>query len=122
MNAWNGKWKYVVQTIGLVLSALAAAVLLLPLGMTKGLPAQIAGVVFCAGAVTDIVILLARTPTNSVTAKWLGMMMGISLVINIIGALILFFPLLQTVQLALIVAGVIAVIDTLFEGVELIKI
>lgn len=116
------KLKVVAQTCSLVLSLLALLVLIIPLGMTKGLPAMIAGSVFVLGAIADFFIFVSRKAENGQAGKWIGASMMLSFVLNGIGAGILFFPLIQNATIAIQIAAVIAAVDIAFEAIELKKI
>lgn len=114
------KWKIAGQTASLILSGLAAIVLLAPLGMTLGLPEKIAAVIFAIGAIVDLILLIARTPASNNTAKWVGALMMGSFLLNIVGASILWFPLLASTLVAIRIAAGIAIIDVVAETVELV--
>ncbi len=119
---WDKKWKFVIQAWNLGLSLLAFLVLTLPLGMRPGLPETIAGCIFVLGAAGDFILLITRKSADATKAKWLGAMMMFSFLLNVIAAGILFFPLLRDAILAVQIAAAIALIDTIFESVELIKL
>lgn len=88
--------------------------------MTPGLPEKIAAVIFVIGAVVDFILLAVRTPTTNHAAKWLGSLMMGSFLLNVIGACILWFPLLASNTVAVQIAAGIAVVDVVAETVELI--
>jgi len=103
------------------LSLVAFLVLVLPLGMTAGIPAMIAGALFVIGGLADLLVLITKKTTDVGTAKLMGGTMVFSCTLNFIGAAILFFPVFKDHTLAIQVATGIAAMDILFESIESIQ-